>query len=175
MRKAPAVDTNLLTIGVRWYLLRTHHHSEVRADANLLESGIESFLPMLPTHRRRNVSSEPLFPQYLFARFDFQASSRLVRFSRGIQDIVHLGGGPAILEDDVIALLRQRCQDMAASVERPLERGEQVLIDAGPFQSLGAVVQSRVPARDRVQVLLTSIGPACRVEVPSQWLLRSGA
>jgi transcriptional antiterminator RfaH len=175
LRKAPTVDTNISTVGLRWHLLRTHHHCEVRADANLIESGIESFLPLLHTRRRRQICSEPLFPQYLFARFDFATSSRLVAFTRGIQGFVRLGGEPAIVEGEVIALLRRRCQDLAASMERPLERGEQVLIDAGPFQSLCAVVQGRVPARDRVQVLLTTVGHAYQVEVPAEWVLRATA
>lgn len=175
LRKAQSLDTNISVPEHPWYLVRTHHHSEVRADANLAEGGIEAFLPMLCTRRRQQVFREPLFPQYLFARFDFETSFRRVSFTRGVQRLVHLGGGPAIVEDEVIALLRGRCQDASQRLEQPLRRGDQVTIDAGPFQSLSAVVEGRMAARDRVQVLLTSIGHGYRVEVPAEWLLRATA
>jgi transcription antitermination factor NusG len=169
-------------VDCRWYVIRAHHHQEARTAANLAAGNIETFLPWArPLSRRKSErpNGEPLFPQYLFARFDAQRSLHDVTFTRGVQRIVQIGGGLATIDDEVIAFFRSR-GDAHGSIPigRVLAAGERGTIEHGPFAALAGVVERVMPARQRVLVLLTAVGPgpALRVEVPTDhvYVPRSG-
>jgi transcriptional antiterminator RfaH len=153
-----------------WYVIRAHHHQESRAEANLSRGRIETFLPwvrLVSQRRGRKTDREPLFPQYLFARFEPQASLHDVMFTRGVQSLVRVGGELATLDDDVIEFFRSRVDERGLiPLGRTLEPGERVTIAEGPFADLIGVVERNLPSRARVLVLLTSVGPGMRVEIP---------
>ena len=81
--------------GTRWYVLRTKPKSEERADNYLHQHGIETFLPWIETPRyisgTQNKLLTPLFPGYLFARFDLMESYTLVRWGKGVNTILGFG------------------------------------------------------------------------------------
>jgi transcriptional antiterminator RfaH len=157
---------------LHWYVLRTHHRQESRAEDNLAQGRIETFLPWLRVRsRRRRPDREPLFPQYLFARFELQASLHDVTFTRGVQSVVRVGGELATVGDRVIEFFRSRTDESGViAVGRTFTPGERVTIEYGPFADLVGVVERTLPARERVLVLLTTVGPALRVEVPTDHL-----
>jgi transcription elongation factor/antiterminator RfaH len=152
-----------------WYVLRAHHWQESRAESNLNNGGLETFLPWVrTTSRRRHRDREPLFPQYLFARFDAEKSFHDVIFTRGVQSIVRIGGDLATVADGVIEFFRSRVDDAGLiPLGRKLEPGARVRIHSGPFAELAGVVERNLPGSQRVLVLLQSVGPAVRVEVPA--------
>jgi transcriptional antiterminator RfaH len=165
------LDSPRLLEGYRWYVIRVHHWQESRAEANLSRGGIETFLPWAQSgsrRRRKGSDREALFPQYLFARFDPAASFHDVTFTRGVQGLVRVGGQLATVDDDLIEFFRS-CVDEHGliPVGRKLEPGVRVTIQSGPFMDLAGIVERSLPARERVIVLLTSIGSQLRVEVPA--------
>src|SRR5689334_12116415 len=59
-----------------WYAIRTRPRHEKLADATLRHKGFDSFLPLYRRRRRadrRQEISIPVFPGYLFCRFDRDA------------------------------------------------------------------------------------------------------
>ena len=58
----------------RWYVVHTQANGEERARANLERQGFEVYLPRYLKHRRHARRTgpvrRPLFPCYLFVRFD---------------------------------------------------------------------------------------------------------
>src|SRR3989442_843532 len=95
-----------------WYVVQAKARQEYRAEANLRAWGMETFLPKL---LRRVVVDmkvvgrvEPLFPGYVFARFDVTTMLSKVRFTRGLTRVVGTEEGPSPLGDDVIAAIRAR-------------------------------------------------------------------
>lgn len=78
---------------VRWYANHTKPEQEGRADSNLRAWRVESFTPRenelgyTPAGHVKN-QLKPLFPQYIFARFDARRMLRLVYFTRGVHDVV---------------------------------------------------------------------------------------
>lgn len=152
-----------------WYVVRVHHRHESRAEMNLNAGHIETFLPWVrvPDRRRRPEKREPLFPQYLFARFDAEQSLHDVTFTRGVQRVVNVGDAFATVDDEVIDVFRSRIDEHGAiPLGRPLEAGDRVRIDHGPFADLAGVVERILPAHERVLLLLTTVGTKMRVEVP---------
>lgn len=158
-----------------WYVVRAHHWQESRAEVNLRSGGIETFLPWvrLPSRRRaQRRDREPLFPQYLFARFDPDRFSD-VTFTRGVQSIVRVGGELAIVDETVLEFLRTRVDEHGLiPLSSKLEPGERVTIEEGPFADLTGIVERNVTARQRVVVLLTSIARPIRVQLPIDHLRR---
>jgi transcriptional antiterminator RfaH len=161
-------------IGSHWYVIRAHHKQEARAEVNLSIGGVETFLPWVrPASRRRArvTPREALFPQYLFARFDPGDSLHDVTFTRGVQSIVSIGGQLATVSDEVIEFFRSRIDEHGLiPIGRRLERGDRVEIESGPLADLTGVVERNLPARERVIVLLTSVGCPMRVELPADHL-----
>src|SRR5262249_29822332 len=165
--------------GMHWYVVRTHRLEEARAEAGLILEGVSTFLPRIRRGRRHapwEGWTEALFPQYLFARFDAGTSLRLVRYTRGVHDVVRLGGCLATIENDAIAMLRSRlgpdgCVRMSVDEFRP---GDRVLIEDGPFASLSGVVERPLPGGGGGAILLTSLNRGVRVEV-SAGCVRRGA
>jgi transcriptional antiterminator RfaH len=162
--------------GLSWFVIRAHYRQESRAEANLRAGGIETFLPWVrsQSRRRRNRQEregEPLFPQYLFARFEPQLSLHDVTFTRGVQELLHVGGEFAMVDDEVIQFFRARVDEGGfIPLGRRLEPGERVMIECGPFAELTGIVERNLPARQRVIVLLTTVGLPLRVELPADHL-----
>src|SRR5215211_1875734 len=91
-----------------WYAVRTHVNQESRAEANLKAWQLETFFPKIKEQRRNQFSgaltslTKPLFPRYIFARFDLERSLHKVSFVRGVQNVVSFGGIPSPVDDEII-------------------------------------------------------------------------
>jgi transcription antitermination factor NusG len=160
---------------LRWYVVRTHRGQETRTGDNLSAAGIEVFCPRtLADHGNWRVArTEPLFSQYIFARFDASVSLRMVCFARGAQYIVNFGGSFAEVDDQVIAILRARVgEDGLVRIGEPLKTGDRVIIDSGPFHAMAGILERHLTDVERVMVLLTSINASMHVELPSRVVRR---
>lgn len=159
-----------------WHVIRARARQEVRAEQNLQSGGIEVFLPRTRGSRLnvrcRSIKVMPLFPQYLFARFDL-SRARDVAFTRGIQTIVRAGNNFAVVDDGIITLLKGRMDaEGLIRVGEPLQPGEKVLIEDGPFSSLTAVVERVLPHKDRVSILLSTINAPFRITIAAAGVRR---
>jgi transcriptional antiterminator RfaH len=156
----------------RWHVVRSHSRQEARAEFNLRTGRIETFLPWVrPRARSRAAQREALFPQYLFAKFDPDRSLHDITFTRGVHEVVHVGGELASVDDEVIDCLRSYVDDEGfVPMGQTLAPGMRVVVDAGPFAELFGVVERMVPARQRAVVLLTIIGRSKRVVLPADQL-----
>ena len=163
-------DVHTYTAPGFWFVLRTHPRQEFRAEHNLRSGGIEVFLPRVSARHARRVArlgdTAPLFPQYLFARFDLEARLHDVTFTRGVQAAVRVGADLAIIDDGPIAFLKSRVgADGLIPIGEPLRPGEKVIIEEGPFAALVGVVERCCSERDRVTVLLTTVRAPLRLEL----------
>jgi transcriptional antiterminator RfaH len=70
---------------------------------------------------------------------------------------VSFGGEPAVVDDELIAAVRQQVQaiaDAGGELFCGLQRGDQVTIKAGPFAGYSAIFDGHASGADRVRVLL---------------------
>jgi len=147
-----------------WYVLRTKSLQEDRAAANLTAWGVETFSPKLPP--KRNRLFEPLFPRYLFVRFDPSRMLHKVRFTRGVLYVVSFGGVPAVVTEEVITMIRCRAQQEERERLDSFQPGDRVLVMAGPLQNLIGVFEKDLPSQKRIQILLTTVAYTARVKLP---------
>lgn len=159
-----------LTLGPKeaccWYVVRTKPCQEERAVNNLSAWGIRTLVPWLET-RRIFGSKQPLFPSYVFALFDADGALHKVNLTRGVSYVVGFGGRPATVDDDIIASLRKRIGDSGVvRLEAQFRAGDEVLIRSGPLKNFMGVFQKQMSGRERVRILLTSVGLNALVDVP---------
>src|SRR5262245_52116002 len=90
-----------------WFCLRSHPKHEHIAAAQLRQiTGVEVFNPQLQlerlTRRGRMRSTESLFVNYLFARFELETMLERVRHTPSVKTVVQFGGRVATVPDWVI-------------------------------------------------------------------------
>jgi len=147
-----------------WYCLRSQPKREHIAAASLRRlQGIEVFNPRLRvrklTRRGPVWFIEPLFPCYVFARFELSSLIVKVLYAFGVAEVVHFGARWPAVPDNVVDDLRARFGDAELHPLPPVVRpGDEVRIAAGPFLGLVAVVHRYQPSSQRVQVLLEFLG-----------------
>lgn len=163
-----------------WFCLRAQPKREEIAAAHLRKiEGMTVFAPRLRYQKRRLQEkvwiNEPLFPGYLFAQFDFVPLYRLVQLTPGVARILMFGSRYALISAQTIADLSELTGEtgVAAPSEAIPQPGEEMIVGAGPFSGSAATVIQWKPARERVQILLETMGRQIMAEVSLGDLLRA--
>jgi transcription elongation factor/antiterminator RfaH len=142
---------------VPWYVVYSKPHREGVAELHLRRKGFDVFYPKLelPPYAAAPRRSVPLFPGYLFARFDLARHSHEIAWIPGVKRLVGIGGVPTPLDPDVVAFLRQNASADGCLRARPdLQIGQEVQITDGPFAGLMAIVENPPDAHGRIRVLM---------------------
>ena len=155
-----------------WYAVNTKPHQEKQAELHIKQCDIECFLPLLKEskiiRRTRKTVIEPLFPGYLFARFDLDKHCRAVSYATGVRKIVEFGSGPVELDATMIDAIKERVRDGYVTLMpvRPMY-GQIVHINikGGPLAGLEAVFIREMTDRNRVRSEERRVGKECR----SRW------
>lgn len=148
---------------MHWYVIRTKPHQERRAELHLRQLSIETFLPLVKhekwIRRQEKTVVEPLFPGYLFGRFDINDRHRAVNFARGVLNIVQFGLRPAEVSEELIQAIKERLED-GYVIPKPayFQKGQVVQIKGGPLTGLEAVFVRELTGQHRVLVLLKTLG-----------------
>jgi transcriptional antiterminator RfaH len=165
---------------VAWFCLRTHPKHEHIAAAHLRRhEQIEVLNPRVrfwrATRAGRILVTEALFPNYLFARFDWRNSLNRIHYAPGIGGVVHFGDRwPTIPPEAIEELRRIVGAEEVHEIDDEVKPGEEVEIAGGAFHGLKAVVSQVMPGSRRVVVLLDFLGRQSAVQVPSASIVRSG-
>ena len=171
------MQRNAECLSLHWYAIHTKPRQEERAEQNLrtLNSGnlkVETFMPRVredrfnPVLKQRVHVIKPLFPSYIFARFDAGSMLHKVWFTRGVDKVVNFGQTPAIVADEIISLIRlQMGTDGYVQIGQELAAGDTVRIKAGPLNNFVAVFERNASAAKRIQLLLSAVSYQCRIEI----------
>lgn len=156
-----------------WYAVHTQPNGEERAQINLERQGFEVYLPKYLKHRRHARRVErvrrPLFPRYLFVRFDPErAQWRSINGTFGVAYLVANGNEPAPVPDSVVAAIQARHDDadlVVLHTPKSFEPGQKLEIVDGPFAWHTGLFQ-RLSESERVVLLLDLLGRQVTVTVP---------
>lgn len=156
----------------RWYVIHTKPKQEYRASGNLLAWGVETLSPRLKSRRPSNFTGmpveqvNPLFPRYIFARFDAATMLHKVWFTRGVNNVVSFGGNPVPVNDDIISVLQSKLdEDGLVRHSEDLSYGDKVKITSGHLRDFEGVFERKIKASDRVVILLTAVSFQGCIEV----------
>ncbi len=164
----------------RWYAVSVRQRAEKITAACLEVKGYAYLLPTRKVRRRLSdrvkVIDQPLFPGYVFCKFD--ARHRLALLTTpGVISVVGLGREPAPVTDSEIEAI-SRIVDAGVPAEQwPfVEAGQRVEIASGTLKGLeGVVVRCNSEFRVVVSVTLLRRSVAVQVDRNSVRLLESAA
>ncbi len=149
-------------IMLNWYLIYTKPKQEDLVADRLAEFGLEVFNPKLrerkTLRRRAKEVVSPLFPNYLFVKFDLMENHRLVKYARGVSKIVGFEEAPAPVDHSIIESIKNRMESGELTTS-PVEfaSGEEVEVKGGPFFGLSGVFVAGLSGMERVSILLKEI------------------
>ncbi len=144
-----------------WYAVRCKARQERIALTNIDRAGITTFLPQIAESKslRKKVvwGFGPLFPGYLFAKFNVAADYRIVKYARGVHGIVSFGISPAVIDEELILAIQSRLNSRLADATGHLMNGQLVRIQGGPLHGIEAIFERRIPPQQRAILLLRAI------------------
>ena len=143
--------------------------------------GLECFYPKLKqrviVRRVKRDVIRPLFPRYIFCRFDLATSFRSVSYATDVVNVVSLGRKPIEVSDDIIAALKSRAvgspqQDLIQS-DAMMPPGSRIEIVSGVMRGLEGLFLRPMDDSERVAILLSTLNASvviersqCRLVVP---------
>jgi transcription antitermination factor NusG len=120
--------------------------------------------------------TEALFPNYLFARFEWFQSQALVRSCQGVSGVVRFGDQVPEVPADTLNDLRAYMEDAELkTVSFSLLEGDDVEIVEGPFRGQNGVVKQLLPAHERIKVLLEVLGGVTEVDLSLSSVFKEAA
>jgi transcriptional antiterminator RfaH len=162
-----------------WYLIRTKTGKERWVKDQIAPMAHEVFLPLLkarqPRWGRMADSIGPLFPCYVFARFDLKQRYFDIKYMAGVRGIVSAGIDPLAVPDSIIDEIRRRgVDDIVEIFEKPLGTGEKVVVVEGPFRGFEAIFERYLSGAERVAILLSAVeASGLRVVLPATAVAKS--
>lgn len=157
---------------LKWYAIYTKPRQEERAASNLIAWEIETFAPKLkecrynPLLHRPVQVIKPLFPSYIFARFDAAKILHKVWFTRGVNNVVSSGGHAVVVSDGIISIIRSQISEEGfIRTSEEFAIGDKVRIKDGPLHDFVGIFETKTKASTRVKLLLSAVNYQCRVEI----------
>ncbi len=158
-----------------WYAVQVRHHHEARVATALDHKGYDPFLPSYRVRRRwsdRTVEIDsPLFPGYVFCRFDASQRRLPVVTTPGVIRIVSGPGGPVPVEEREIAAVRAVVASGIASRPWPyLKAGQRVRIRYGALEGIEGVFLE-IRNQQRLIVSVSLLQRSIQVDIDSSMVV----
>jgi transcription antitermination factor NusG len=173
---AELMDAHRARRGPRWHLAQVASHARDLPAAERLGRHYEAYCPLercwqpVPRHQlsrrqremgvtRMQEMVRPMFPRYLFCRFDPAGNWHDIFRITGVKGLVVRQGLPVPISDDLVASLRANEVDGAIPGDIPainvFRVGQWVEINDGPFANLrGEIQKIRAASLDGIDAAL---------------------
>jgi transcription antitermination factor NusG len=157
-----------------WYALKVRPRYEKKVASTLLSKGYEGFLPL---YRHRSRWSDrirevqlPLFPGYLFCRFD--VNRRLpILVTPGVMHVVGIGKVPHPVDDNEIAALQSVViSGLQAEPRSYLNVGQKVRVEIGPLAGVEGILTALKSSR-RLVISVSLLQRSVSVEIEESWVV----
>jgi transcriptional antiterminator RfaH len=167
-----------IVMSKEWFILQFKPNSHHQAAKNLNRQGFKTFIPLHKTISRKASrfinTTKPLFPGYMFIRFDRAESewhkinntygvSRLVTFNSILKPM------PTRFIDN---LMKQYDTSGKLLPIKKFRKGDQVKVLEGPFTDFIAIVET-YETDQRIWILMDLMGRETKIQTPSDNLTLS--
>ena len=164
---------NLQVTDLPWFALQVRSRKEGSIANQLEAQGYDCLLPLYKSSRqwsdRVKEVEQPLFPGYLFCKFDFQNRRPLV-MTPGVLQIVGIGKTPTPIADAEIAALQLAQVSGLPSQPWPyMELGERVRVNYGNLNGLEGILIN-FKGNHRVVLSVTLLQRSVAMEVDLSWV-----
>lgn len=171
----PLIDTMPLNTDTKvcWYALQVRSRKESYVASQISGHGFEVLLPTCKSIRkwsdRVKELEQPLFPGYLFCRFDFQ-SRRPIVTTPGVLQVVGYGRTAIPVPNEEIHALQLAVSSDVPKQSWPyLEVGQRVRVSYGPLTGLEGILVN-LKGNHRVVLSVTLLQRSVAMEVEISWL-----
>ncbi len=156
-----------------WYAIRVRSRYENIVTAILEGKGYESFLPLYQSRRawsdRIKELQLPLFPGYVFCRFDVQRRLPILT-TPGVVGVVGVGKRPVPIDEAEIGAIRAAVQSGLQTRPWPfLQIGQEVSVKDGPLSGLKGILLN-FKGQHRLVLSVTLLQRSVAIEVDGAWV-----
>ena len=147
---------------MNWYCIYTKPRHEDSVFIHLQHAGIEALNVKMKVKRCTDTKfieqTVPLFPSYLFAKFDMDKCFHLISYTRGVRYIIGKDT-PILVHDEIINAIKGNIDERNNVIMRPkiFEKGDTVFIREGMFKDFYGIFERKVTGSERVMILLDTI------------------
>jgi transcriptional antiterminator RfaH len=156
----------------KWFILQFKPNAHHRAKRNLTQQGFETFLPLHSTTSRKlsrfTNTSKPLFPGYMFIRFNRAESEwHKINNTYGVSRLITFNSILKSIPTSVVDSLMKR-YDLSGKLLpiQKLKTGDQVKVSKGPFANFIATVE-KYEADQRIWILMDLMGRKTKIHTSS--------
>jgi transcriptional antiterminator RfaH len=159
-----------------WYCIRTQPRCENIALINLQQlENVDVFFPrtrqIKVTKRGKRKLVQPLFPNYLFIRFDPGQHTRSINYCQGVSYVIKNGENFTPVNPSIITDLISLTDEGIMQIEyTPFKVGDKTKFVTGLFKGNDCTVTGLLPAKERVKVLMEFMGNPTLLEVSTEEL-----
>jgi len=158
-----------------WFILQFKSNSHYQAKKNLTRQGFEVFLPLHDTTSRKLSrfinTSKPLFPGYMFVRFNRAESEwHKINNTYGVSRLITFNSILKSIPTSFVDSLMNRF-DLSGKLLpiQKLKKGDQVKVLNGPFANFIAKVET-YETDQRIWILMDLMGRKTKIQTPSKSL-----
>jgi transcription antitermination factor NusG len=161
-----------------WFALQIRSRWEGTTAGLLRNKGLETFLPTYTNKRkwsdRTKMIESPLFPGYVFCRFDVQ--DRLpVLITPGVISVVGRGKTPVEIDDEEMLSIQTAVRSGMQIEPWPyMEIGERVRIKDNVLDGMEGILTS-FKGTDRVVISVTLLRRSVALEINRSWITPVGS
>jgi transcriptional antiterminator RfaH len=161
-----------------WFILKFKSNSHHLAAKNLNRQGFETFLPLHDTTSRRLSrfvnTSKPLFPGYMFVKFDRAESAwHKIDNTYGVSHLITFNSVLKSVPTIFVNHLMKRYDLLGKLIPiKKLNKGDRVTVLKGPFTSFIATVEN-YESDQRIGILMDLMGRKTKIQTPSDNLTLS--
>jgi transcription antitermination factor NusG len=159
--------------GFPWYAVRTRSNFERIASTVLAGKGYQQYLPTYRVKKRwsdRPVITElPLFPGYVFCRFDSKKRVPILS-TPGVFAIIGFGNEAApIPEEEIEAIKRVLESGLAAGPCPFIREGQRIRIKRGPLENVEGILLKK-KSEWRMVISVCMLKRSVSVELDASWI-----
>ena len=158
-----------------WFILQFKPNSHHLAAKNLNRQGFETFLPLHETTSRRLSrfinTSKPLFPGYMFIKFDkLESEWHKINSTYGVSRLITFNSILKSMPIGFVDSLMKR-YDLSGKLLpiQKLKKGDQVTVLTGPFANFIATVE-KYEDDQRIWVLMDLMGRKSKIQATTDKL-----
>jgi transcriptional antiterminator RfaH len=155
-----------------WFILQFKSNSHHQAAKNLNQQGFKTFLPLHDATTRKLSrfinTSKPLFPGYMFIRFDIANTDwHKINNTYGVSRLITFNSIPKPIPTGLVKNMMMR-YDLSGKLlpKQKLKKGDTVTVLKGPFANFIATVE-KYEADQRIWILMDLMGRKTKIITPS--------